>query len=89
LTSINIHRDRENPFLIEFPKMKPKPKVIELRREVKGIGKKKGNIDLADDEVEIETQRKGETKRSKKVKLDSSKVVMGDGDDGKEAGGGE
>ena len=55
MTSINIQRDRENPFLIEFPKIKPEPKMIELRREVRGIGKKVKKIELADDEVEIET----------------------------------
>ena len=50
LTSINIQSDRENPFLIEFPKMKLKPKVNEL---VKGSRKNRGKIELADDEVKI------------------------------------
>jgi hypothetical protein len=85
LTSINIQVDRDNPFLIEFPKMKEKQKVNEL---VKGSGKNRGMIESANDEVEIETKRKGETRRGKKDKLDSSKVVMGDRDDREEPRGG-
>ena len=89
MTSINIQSDRENPFLIEFPKIRPEPKMIEIRKEVQGIGKNVKKNELANnDEVEIETGNTGETRRGKKVKPDSSDLVMGDGDDDEEAGGG-
>ena len=90
MTSINIQSDRENPFLIEFPKIRPEPKMIEIRKEVQGIGKNVKKNELANnDEVEIETGNTGETRRGKKVKLDSSEdLVMGDGDDDRETGGG-